>query len=53
MLTAGTVQVMASEDGFNQVVMPRLAEPASSDVKVKVSVDKDAVEAFNKANHLN
>lgn len=49
---AGTVQVMASEDGFNQVVMPRLAEPASSDVKVKVSVDKDAVEAFNKANHL-
>lgn len=50
--SAGTVAVLASDDGFNQVVTPRLAEPTDTDVKVTIAVDKKTLEDFNKAYNL-
>lgn len=49
---AGTVAVLASDDGFTQVVTPRLSFPADKDVEVTIAVDKASLEAFNKANNL-
>lgn len=46
------VGVLASDEGFTQVVTPRLAAPAAEDIKVTVTVDAAALEAYNKVNNL-
>lgn len=46
------VGVLASDEGFTQVVTPRLATLAAEDTKVTISVDPVALEAYNKANNL-
>lgn len=46
------VGVLASDQGFTQVVTPRLAQIAAEDTKVTVAVDPAALEEYNRVNNL-
>lgn len=49
---AGTIAIMASDDGFSQTVNPRLAKPATEDVEVEVAVAPEVLKEFNTQNNL-
>lgn len=49
---AGTIAIMASDNGFTQTVTPRLAQPATEEVEVEVAVDPEALKLFNAQNNL-
>lgn len=49
---AGTISIMAADDGFEQTISPRLSQPAAEDVEIEVAVDPEALQRFNDQNNL-